>query len=251
MVTSGPEASDVLLGNDVVDLHDPDSVDASRREQFLERAFTPDERLNIQNSSVPDTTLWSCWAGKESAYKALIPRFPATLFAWREYETAIAARTVSTGPHSLALRLEIREGEMVHACTAGRLERGVVVPAPEILAEIRIDICNTKTSAPLPDSQWEKEWRERGAVPTSESALVRLRAIHLLSEELGVDRSRLAVGGIFPGSKGEEDDRSEEIHSPPRVLIDGEPLSMAISLSHHGRFLAVACHPPKVLRKEY
>lgn len=251
MVTPAPEDPDFLLGNDVVDLRDPDSMGACGREKFLRRAFTAGERFQIRNDDHPDTRLWSCWAGKESAYKALVSRFPRTLFAWGDYETDFSSRTVWAGSHALALDLQIREDEMVHVCSVGRMDSGVVIPAPEILNEISIEIFNNDEST-FPSHLLGAEVRpQRGSGATDDSILVRLLAGRLIARELQLNPQRVAVGGVSCNSDFGGNSENGETRSPPRVSIDGRLTPIAISLSHHGRYLAAACHLSRTVRNEY
>ena len=59
------------VGNDVVDLKEPDNRGKSGDDRFLARVFTAEEREQIAQAAAPDTLLWSLWAAKEAAYKAV------------------------------------------------------------------------------------------------------------------------------------------------------------------------------------
>ncbi|MBE0557548.1 MAG: 4'-phosphopantetheinyl transferase superfamily protein, partial [Proteobacteria bacterium] len=59
------------VGNDVVDLNEPDNRGKSGDDRFLGRVFTAEERELIARAAAPNTLLWSLWAAKEAAYKAV------------------------------------------------------------------------------------------------------------------------------------------------------------------------------------
>ncbi len=89
------------VGNDVVDLKEPDNRGKSGDERFLARVFTAQERELIAQAAAPDTLLWSFWAAKEAAYKAVSGGDPRL-----DYVSRFPAATPSK---SRPLRTQIRE----------------------------------------------------------------------------------------------------------------------------------------------
>jgi hypothetical protein len=77
------------VGNDVVDLKDPENQGKSRDERFLLRAFAAEERVQIRGSEDPDALLWSFWAAKEAAYKAVSREDPGVSSSPRRYRVAL------------------------------------------------------------------------------------------------------------------------------------------------------------------
>ena len=75
-----------MLGNDVVDLHDPDSDAATLSARFDARVFTEGERLAIDSHADPAAHRWRHWAAKEAAYKALRRRRPSVPFSPIRFE---------------------------------------------------------------------------------------------------------------------------------------------------------------------
>ncbi len=59
------------IGNDVVDLSDPETRQQGLHPRFDERVFDPRERALLGDSDSPHVLRWAFWAAKESAYKAL------------------------------------------------------------------------------------------------------------------------------------------------------------------------------------
>ena len=74
------KADEMMLGNDVVDLRDPDSDVATHPARFDERVFAPGERALIQHSAQPARLRWQLWSAKEAAFKAAKKRSAATIF---------------------------------------------------------------------------------------------------------------------------------------------------------------------------
>jgi len=70
-----------MMGNDVVDLGDPESRAEARHPRFDRRVFDETERALIGASAQPERTRWLLWAAKESAYKAARKEDPHTVFA--------------------------------------------------------------------------------------------------------------------------------------------------------------------------
>ena len=58
-----------MLGNDVVDLEDPETRPETFRPRFETRVFDAVERRAIAHDPSPHARRWAHWAGKEAAYK--------------------------------------------------------------------------------------------------------------------------------------------------------------------------------------
>ena len=58
-----------MVGNDIVDLFDPDAQPRSFRPGFDERVFAAEERRAIEQDPNPLARRWAHWAAKEAAYK--------------------------------------------------------------------------------------------------------------------------------------------------------------------------------------
>ena len=58
-----------MIGNDVVDLEDPETRPETFRPRFDERVFDPVERRAIAHDPRPHARRWAHWAAKEAAYK--------------------------------------------------------------------------------------------------------------------------------------------------------------------------------------
>ncbi len=111
----------MLVGNDVVDLHDPESQPGALHARFDARVFTSVEREALKifapSSASQHELRWTLWAAKESAYKVAKKIDPAVRFLPRDFVVRWIAegRAVvlhETGPFDVQLE---RTDEWVHA----------------------------------------------------------------------------------------------------------------------------------------
>ena len=75
----------MLVGNDVVDLHDPESRPEAIHARFDARVFTSDERKALSALASAHELRWTLWAAKESAYKVAKKLDPAVRFLPRDF----------------------------------------------------------------------------------------------------------------------------------------------------------------------
>ena len=99
----------MLIGNDVVDLHDPESRPGAIHNRFDARVFTFDEREALSDSASAHELRWTLWAAKESAYKVAKKLDPAVRFLPRDFVVRwiTEGRAVvihETGPFDVRLR---------------------------------------------------------------------------------------------------------------------------------------------------
>lgn len=186
------------VGNDVVDLRDPEAGPGSVHPRFDARVFTDDEREDLEKREAPERLRWSLWAAKESVFKAASKMDPGVRFIPRRF----AVRMLNE------LRAEVRHG-------TGRfrvwLEQGRdwvhAVAAPEA------------AGSPPPGSRVERlEDGGRGA-----SARVRRMALDVLAP----DRTDGSGGARILTPDG-----------VPELWEGGRKLPLDLSLSHHGQMIA-------------
>ena len=75
----------MLVGNDVVDLHDPESRPEAIHNRFDTRVFTLNEREALSASASAHELRWTLWAAKESAYKVAKKLDSAVRFLPRDF----------------------------------------------------------------------------------------------------------------------------------------------------------------------
>jgi hypothetical protein len=218
-----------MLGNDIVDLHDPESQPESFRPRFDERVFSKDEQWAIAQDPDPHARRWAHWAAKEAAYKLARQLDSTFIFSPRRLvahfapvETRIGVRLLRRGHLLLegcgvgngvsALRIALRSfetAEYVH-----------VVAVPESTDWGAVDYAvNAVSSVDAVEGHGEDGDR------VDASAAVRTMAIAEIARRLGVALDRLSIG-----HRGRI----------PTILLDGAETSLSLSLSHHGNWIGYA-----------
>lgn len=203
-----------MLGNDVVDLRDADAKPETFRPRFDARVFAPVERRAIERDAQPQARRWAHWAAKEAAYK-LAKQIDAT-FVFSPSKLVAHFNAPVDG-------------------SAGRVERCGTLGLPNMLTpgvrelELRsFETADWVHVLALPaGSDWEAVvWAVAPLeVMADPSAAVRSLAVNRIAQDLGVERDRVTIG------------RRGRI---PTVSIDDCDRTMAISLSHHGGWVACA-----------
>jgi phosphopantetheinyl transferase (holo-ACP synthase) len=69
-----------MVGNDVVDLTDPEVRPGASHPRFDRRAFVVSEREALRSSGAPNRLRWMLWAAKEAAFKVVKKRDPDAVF---------------------------------------------------------------------------------------------------------------------------------------------------------------------------
>jgi phosphopantetheinyl transferase (holo-ACP synthase) len=215
----------VSVGNDVVDLDDPETRLDGLHPRWAARVFTAAERAALERAA--DEPLagaspwserhrlhWALWAAKESAYKARKRADAGTVFAPRDFVVKLAPLPredgVTTGlviHHGESFTVVVRfDGACLHA-VAKELN---AAPLPVLARAATVDRGFT-IQDPTPPS------------PPPGGGAARRLASATIASALGLAPERLRIGG-----------------RPPALLRDGRATGVCLSLSHHGRFVAFA-----------
>jgi phosphopantetheine--protein transferase-like protein len=207
------------VGNDVVDLKEPENQGKCRNERFLDRVLTAEERKLIVVSGNADALLWSFWAAKEASYKAVSRGDPAVCSIPRRYEVL----------------LEAGNAVMHEADASGsqsRLGGRVITPVGEVALQIivtsdYVHALAVESAAGLAGitHRVDRVDVEQGDDP---SDFVRRQLLGEIARQLGCPVEDLAVRKDPSGS------------GSPNVYVRNQPLAAEISLSHDGRFVAFA-----------
>ncbi len=190
------------VGDDVVDLEEPGAPGAHLRERFVRRICSDSERAALEASRDPAELIWRLFAAKEAAYKVVARLAGGLPFAHRRFVVAADLRTVRYEDLSLELATT-GGGGWVHAvATVGR--------APTLIRAI-----------------------ERLREGNDPSAAARRLLVRTVAETVGRDPSSLTV------ARDPVRDAWDGL-GPPRLLVPGSRRSVAVSLSHDGRFVSCA-----------
>jgi hypothetical protein len=191
------------IGNDVVDLADPETRHEGLHPRFDERVFCPGERALLEGSHSHHVLRWALWAAKESAYKAMKRLEPRLVFSPKRFAVELSALPVAGGQG-------VAEGRVVH--------RGHALDV-----EVHVDgTCLHAVATGARAAGARLLWRVDRAASDPGTA-VRCLAATAIGSALGFDPDEIQIAG-----------------RPPVALHRGRPLVTDVSLSHHGRFVAFA-----------
>ncbi len=134
-----------MIGNDVVDLADPESRPGASHPRFDARVFGPDELAALAAEPEPARLRWTLWAAKEAGYKVARKLAPRTIFAPRRFQVRLGAGGVGhVHWEGAALPLRVASGpDWVHAIVSSpgagaiRTRRLALPPASSPGAAVR------------------------------------------------------------------------------------------------------------------
>ena len=201
------------VGNDVVDLKEPANAEKSREPRFLKKILTDAEIEFVLNEENPDAALWSCWAGKETAYKVIKKSFSDAAFLPRQWTVTFNdpqvkytnGEVIIPGKGSVYIRLFFNS-DYVHCVGADSL-----TALDKLIWSV--------------EALTEKE-------KNNPSLYLRNCLGQKLTEHFSLSFRRIEI----------KRKRENGELLPPRVYVDGEKTNIDISLSHDGRFVAYAYH---------
>jgi phosphopantetheinyl transferase len=203
---SRPAGWRIAVGNDVVDLADPETRLEGLHPRFAARVFTAAERSLLEACADRQRLHWALWAAKESTYKALKQLEPTLAFSPRQLEVALEA-----------------EAPLGNGCTAGIVTCGDLA----VDVGVRLGDGSVHAIARVPRSAGLRVLSAVEPAGSDAGSAVRRLATSAIGAALDLDAAGLRISG-----------------RPPRVEHRGSPLDVAVSLSHHGRFVAFAAALP-------
>lgn len=121
-----------MLGNDIVDLADPDADVSTFSPRWLQRVFTSTELDAVTGAADPVRARWRFWAAKEAAYKCVRQADDLAAFSPRAFEVRFDPPTAGRRCGRVEWRgeqlwLQLEEGaSWLHA----RVEHGSGATAP-------------------------------------------------------------------------------------------------------------------------
>ena len=205
-----------MVGDDVVDLGDPEARDGAQHPRFDARVFASVERAALAESPAAVRLRWILWAAKEAAYKLARKLDPGVVFSPSRF-------VVSLGPAASEARSEPQASEVLGPdALRGR------VSWPGGLARVEVRELGGAVHAIARDGDGQcvlvrgVATLEPGDDP---SRAARGLAVRRVARRLGLDPRDLGV--VRRG------------RIPSLALPGGGALEL--SLSHHGCFVAFAC----------
>ncbi|MGD9765012.1 MAG: 4'-phosphopantetheinyl transferase superfamily protein [Candidatus Binatia bacterium] len=207
------------IGNDIVDLRDAETQPGAAHPRFAARVCRPEELAAIERAASPTRALWMHWAAKESAFKALRKQVAELRFLPRRFAVDLGAArrgaavaSVRIGAWRAAVRIRVGS-DYLHAVARVDMDGATV---------------GAQRRAPVASAV-----RRTGALPAPRcSAAARALLARALAGRLRRDVAAVEIR------------RAASRGAPPRVYVDGARAPIDVSLSHHGRFVAVAYAVP-------
>ena len=204
----------MLVGNDVVDLRDPENQPEAIHPRFDTRVFTWNERARILAADSPHRMRWALWAAKESAYKVARKLDSRVCFSPRAFTVRIPGGDTE-GPHPYLAEVSHPLGQFQ-----------VCLEATNEWVHAVASVSGTGVAK----ANWQLRSMGREAarrIPGLEaSARVRKLARSAIASALSAVPSDIVIAAAAK--------------RVPRVTWRGQRLPVDLSLSHHGRFVACA-----------
>ncbi|MCK9364244.1 MAG: 4'-phosphopantetheinyl transferase superfamily protein [Syntrophales bacterium] len=202
------------VGNDIVDLAEPENIGKSSDKRFCRRVFNPRELSLIANSDRPDSILWALWAAKEAAYKAVSRGDPSVCSIPKRYPVNIESGACLSDASSLQGSVTTPLGRMpVQIFIAGEMLHVIAAETSEALARVVFRVERIDADSDDPSLFARKILLDEVA-----------RRLCCRIDDLSVAREEQGAGAPF-------------------LLFRDNRLPAEISLSHDGRFVAFALDP--------
>lgn len=194
-----------MIGNDVVDLEDPETRPGAQHPRFDARVFAGAELAWLRRSGAPERLRWMLWAAKEAAYKVARKLDPRVSFAPARFAVQLDGSLRGRVEHAgRSLWLAVRaDASSVHAIASD----AELDPARLLLGQQRLHAGAAASNA-------------------EPSLAVRRLAMRKLALRLGAEPAELEIG-----QRGRV----------PELRRRGEATGLDLSLSHHGGLVAFAC----------
>jgi len=220
------------VGNDLVDLADPESQPERPHRRFDQRVFTPVERNEIARDMDSNRARWTYWALKEAAYKAVKKCDSRVRFSPIQYACDAAVRSSATVHfQNHLLRAAVIESAQ-WVCTVALLitrvpEDGTIDPSVRIEAvtedEYRLQFAGNNQPIVYAAVQ------PLQGIAMDPSVQVRQLGKRIIGKVTGIDPHHITY--VKRGRM-------------PELRVNGGQFSGDISLSHHGHFVAFSCAFP-------
>ena len=216
------------VGNDIVDLSAAETAGKCEDRRFLGKVLTEAEQHVLAAArKAPDRLLWSFWAAKEAAYKAISQLHESLSAAPRRY-----AVSIETDPESLKAGAEAAG----HVQTPSERVRVRIFHHADYLHCIGTTDAGpcleglTYDLAPVP-----RMTPHETTLPADPSFFVRRMAAEKIASILNLAPQNLCITRR----------KNTRGLGPPKIYIDDHPAPFPLSLSHHGRFAGYAVLMPR------
>ena len=212
------------VGNDVVDLRDPDSNPQTHPRRFDERVFSLDERRLLEEAPDELPLRWRLWSAKEAAFKAARKRDRAVVFSPPRFEVEVRgpgeSRVTYRASEGVSERFDLRwwqTNDAVHA---------IARPASAGAPAHQSDLIHGFRRFRRPHRLAVNDSKRHSDAALDPSQAVRDFAIERVAAALDLPRADLEI-------------RTHQ--RVPSLWRGDHPVAADLSLSHHGDWIAFAC----------
>lgn len=225
----------MTVGNDLVDLADPQSQPDAIHPRWDERVFTPEERETLFQDGDPHTLRWLLWAAKESAFKAA-KKLDASV--WFQPRAFVTQRLCDD---QIRVTWTPKDRPAPHQRSVGPCE-----PCPSAMFRVWFDTAQDWVHAMA--TPWTQAEKPEGMVSAVEPSEPTPPSHHPLwrvpdfSWPVGDPSAAVralaqtAVARLL--TLGEPLVEIVTSSGIPTAIFKGRRLPVDLSLSHHGRFIA-------------
>jgi phosphopantetheinyl transferase (holo-ACP synthase) len=204
-----------LVGNDVIDLLDSENIRQGTDSRFLNRVCSETEIKWISQCESISHTALKVWAAKEAAFKVGKKRIRLDLpFSPVQWEVSRDLQTVLFDGHLFYLLME-ESVDFIHAISSNT----------QNFESVKKSIVHLHDVEPIELTAGELE-------STHSEASIRVRQLA---------KVLLLKNGVQNPEVLRVKSTSDSRFGPPLIYSMGAPTHTDISLSHDGRFVAVAC----------
>lgn len=207
-----------MIGNDVVDLSDPETPASQLNPRFDQRIFTADELQRLAHSRQPHRLRWLLWAAKEASYKSGRKTMPDLVFSPRRFATR---KALAPTPAKSIVGPQLGETDVLQVDHPDGNYKVKILSGPSHVHALATPITPSLATVDVVATVFRLD----DAPLTRPSDEIRQRAIAYLAPFLDMRASRLQI--------------VTRRKIPYLLGPEGEKLG-DLSLSHHGRFLAIA-----------
>ncbi len=219
----------ITVGNDIVDLNDFDSNLKKIHPRFLNRVFNQSELLEIKkNNKISKTLLWTYWASKEAAYKALKRLLPKTIFLHKKFIFHQKLKKVTYDKYNVQCYISQdvqNEPNYIHILAYAKFDH-LLTNNSCFKCEPTMNIYNKKKLFQKNSTLSKKD----------DSSLLKLLLIRDLSIKL-----KCPTGDIIIKKK-------DNISQIPYIFIKNQLQNIVLSLSHHGNYLSYVYYHSDLLQ---
>ena len=229
----------ISLGNDIVDLFDPDTVHLIENPRFLKKVFNQSELDAVSQTPVnlQHRHLWKLWAAKEASYKAVKRLRSDVVFSPQKFGFQMNLSKVIYQDISCVLHFT-ESTDYIYAWAIINKDDASESYDREIKKnEFKVSPCEEQTSV----QNWIAEFSDVEKMLNEN----KMEKVPSYSKESSLCRNfaNLKIASYIQETKVCLEKNSTSRSSIPEIWINNAKTNHLVSTSHHGRYCAVMFYP--------